>query len=232
MTAPALSPVAERPYQRASRREVQAEVTAKPGEPAAQREVTAVPGTTDEALPAGGAAVSTDAQLLARVAAGDRTALEALYRRHAAWLAARLRARTASADLAEEALQDTFLAAWRSAGQFRGEGDVAAWLWGIAGRRLVSLSRRRRLPTVTLDSAGQRPDDAAGPAETALGAEEADRVRRAVARLPADQRDAITSVVYRGLSIGEVARAARVAEGTVKSRLHRARARIAKELEP
>jgi len=211
MTVPALWPVEAR----ASQREVHQEVTAVPGDPVAQRAA----GTSDEAL-------------LALVAAGDRSALEALYRRHAAWLGARLRARAESRDLAEEALQDSFLATWRSAGQFRGDGDAAAWLWGIAGRRLISLSRRRRVPTVTLDAAGQRPDDAPGPAETALRADATDRVRRAVARLPAEQRDAITSMVYRGMSIGEVARATRVAKGAVKSRLHRARARIAKELEP
>lgn len=174
----------------------------------------------------------TDEQLLASVAAGDRTALEALYRRHAAWLGARLRARTSSADLAEEALQDTFLAVWRSARQFRGDGDAGAWLWGIAGRRLVSLSRRRRLPTLTLDDAGEHADDAPGPAEATLDAEEAARVRAAIARLPVEQREAIIAIVYRGLSVGEAARAAQVAEGTVKSRLHRARARIAKELQP
>lgn len=207
MTAPAPLPVAER----VQPVEVQRDVTAVPDDP------SATSAASDEAL-------------LARVAAGDRAALEALYRRHAAWLGARLRARSTSNDLAEEALQDTFLAAWHSAGQFRGEGEVAAWLWGIAGRRLVSLARRRRLPTVTLDAAGQWPDDAVGPADTVVGAEEADRVRQAVARLPADQRDAITAVVYRGLSVREVASAAEVAEGTVKSRLHRARARIAKEL--
>jgi RNA polymerase sigma-70 factor (ECF subfamily) len=171
-----------------------------------------------------------DVQLLARMDAGDRAALELLYRRHAAWLGARLRARTPSRDLAEEALQDTFLAAWRGAGSFRGDGDVGAWLWGIAVRRLVSLSRKRRLPTVGLDDAGQPVHDGPGPEDVALGAEESERVRRAVARLPDDQRAAITAVVYQGLSVSEVARAANVAEGTVKSRLHRARARIAKEL--
>lgn len=182
----------------------------------------------DEASERG--AMVTDEQLLARMQAGDRHALEALYRRHAAWLGARLRARTSSRDLAEEALQDTFLAAWRSAGSFRGEGDVAAWLWGIAGRRLISLGRKRRLPTVALDDAGQQVHDGPGPEDAALGAEETARVRKAVERLPDDQRAAITAVVYQGLSVSEVARAANVAEGTVKSRLHRARARIAKEL--
>ena len=46
--------------------------------------------------------------------------------------------------LAEEALQDTFVAVWRSARGYHGTGDVPAWLWGIARRRLASLTRRQR----------------------------------------------------------------------------------------
>lgn len=60
------------------------------------------------------AQVDSDERLVARMGEGDRQAVKALYRRHAAWLAARLHARTCSAELAEEALQDTFLAAWRA----------------------------------------------------------------------------------------------------------------------
>jgi hypothetical protein len=56
---------------------------------------------------------AADDQLVQAIVAGDRRALELLYRRHAAWLAGRLASRTSSRDLAEEALQDTFLAAWR-----------------------------------------------------------------------------------------------------------------------
>ena len=57
---------------------------------------------------------ASDDELVRAVADGDRRALELLYRRHAPWLAGRLAARTSSVDLAEEALQDTFLAVWRS----------------------------------------------------------------------------------------------------------------------
>lgn len=85
--------------------------------------------------------------LLAAMAAGDAAALRELYDRHAAVLAARLRRRCADPDAVEDALQDTFVAAWRQAGRFRGEGEVAAWLWGIAIRRLISRLRGR--PPVT-----------------------------------------------------------------------------------
>ncbi|NNE12102.1 MAG: RNA polymerase sigma factor, partial [Ilumatobacter sp.] len=85
-----------------------------------------------------------DLALLARIADRDRLALELLYRRHAAWLTARLQSRCGDPEMTDIAIQDTFLAAWNSAKKFRGEGDVAAWLWGIAIRRLIDQLRKRR----------------------------------------------------------------------------------------
>ena len=105
-------------------------------------------------------------------------ALELLYRRHAPWLAGRLAARTSSRDLAEEALQDTFLAAWRGARAYHGTGEVPAWLWGIARRRLASLARRQPRGGLSLDPAGERVDPAAGPEEAALGQDASARIRR------------------------------------------------------
>jgi RNA polymerase sigma-70 factor, ECF subfamily len=173
-----------------------------------------------------------DDELIAAVAAGDRRALELLYRRHAPWLAGRLADRTSSRDLAEEALQDTFVAAWRGARGYHGTGEVPAWLWGIARRRLASLGRRQPRDGLSLDSAGEWVDPASGPEEAALGRDASARIRRAVADLPDEQRAAITAVVYQGQSIEQVALATGVAVGTVKSRLHRARLHIRKELGP
>jgi len=175
---------------------------------------------------------ASDDELVAAVAAGQRRALELLYRRHAPWLAGRLAARTSSRDLAEEALQDTFLAAWRSASAYKGRGEVPAWLWGIARRRLACLARRQRPSGLSLEASAEPPDLAATPEEAALGRDASTRIRLAISHLPAEQRAAITAVVYEGKSIQEAARAAAVPEGTLKSRLHRARLHLRKELGP
>jgi RNA polymerase sigma-70 factor, ECF subfamily len=192
------------------------------------RAVMDAAGTAREPVTTG----TADDELVAAVAAGDRQALELLYRRHAPWLAGRLAARTTSRELAEEALQDTFLAAWRGARAYHGTGEVPAWLWGIARRRLASLARRQPHGSLSLDAAGERVDQAAGPEEAALGRDASDRIRLAVAHLPDDQRAAITAVVYQGQTIEQAALAAAVPEGTIKSRLHRARLHIRKELGP
>jgi RNA polymerase sigma-70 factor, ECF subfamily len=177
-------------------------------------------------------ALAADDQLVRAIAAGDRRALELLYHRHAPWLAGRLAARTSSRDLAEEALQDTFLAAWRSARSYHGTGEVPAWLWGIARRRLASLARRQPRGALSLEVATERVDPGAGPEEAALGQDTSARIRRAVAHLPTEQRAAITAVVYQGQSIQRAAQAVGVPIGTLKSRLHRARLHIREELHP
>ncbi|HYJ67065.1 MAG TPA: RNA polymerase sigma factor [Nocardioidaceae bacterium] len=89
---------------------------------------------------------STDAELLRAVGAGDEAALRLLFERHSAWLMLRLRRRTSNEDLVSEALQDTFVAVWRKAPSFRGEGDVGAWLWGIAIRQLLNRFRKHPSP--------------------------------------------------------------------------------------
>jgi DNA-directed RNA polymerase specialized sigma24 family protein len=85
----------------------------------------------------------SDETLLVGVAERDIGAFRVLYERHAGWLALRLARRCPDRDLVAEAVQDTFVAVWQKPRGFRGDGDIAAWLWGIAIRRLVSRLRQR-----------------------------------------------------------------------------------------
>src|SRR4051794_33011242 len=100
----------------------------------------------------------SDAEVLAAVAAGDRLALAVLYRRHGPWLLVRLSRRCADASVVDEVLQDTFVAVWQGATKYSGQGDVAAWVWGIGIRRLVDALRRRPPATLTMpDQIGVDP---------------------------------------------------------------------------
>lgn len=69
----------------------------------------------------------SDEDALRAIADGDRTALEVLYDRHAAWLVMRLSRRCDDPELVDETVQDTFVRVWRKAHTWRGEGDVGAW---------------------------------------------------------------------------------------------------------
>ena len=88
--------------------------------------------------------ILTDAALVTAVADGDMGALRELYARHGAWLHARLLRRCNDPDVVVEVVQDTFVALWQDSRRFRHEGEVGAWLWGIAFRRMVSRLRKRK----------------------------------------------------------------------------------------
>ncbi|MFC0530413.1 RNA polymerase sigma factor [Phytohabitans kaempferiae] len=104
-------------------------------------------------------AEDSDADLLRAVADGDEGALRLLFDRHAPWLAARLRRRCPDPDAVDDVLQDTFVAVWKGAKRWRGDGEAGAWLWGIAARRLISRLRRCG---PTSPPACPRPDRAGG----------------------------------------------------------------------
>lgn len=171
-----------------------------------------------------------DRALVARVASGDRRALEDLYRRHAGWLAARLQVRCGDPDLTDLALQDTFVSVWRSAGRFTGDrdggGDVAAWMWTIAIRRLIDVLRKRRAaplpPEVVAAELHQRTPTVDETAALALGGSHGD-LDAAMRSLPDELRAVLVATAIDGLTTKEAARLLGVPQGTVKTRLMRAR---------
>ncbi len=160
----------------------------------------------------------------------DSEALRQLYERHAAWIAARLARRCADRDAIADALQDTFVAAWKGARSYRGQGEVPGWLWGIAVRRLVSRLRARGR-SVTLGSALLDHDvvDVAAEEQLMLTIEYAD-VGPALARISPELRVVLQVTVLDGLTTREAATLLRIPQGTVKTRLVRARARLREEL--
>jgi RNA polymerase sigma-70 factor (ECF subfamily) len=165
-----------------------------------------------------------DAALLRAVARGDEGALAALYDRHAGWLTVRLTRRCALPDVVDHAVQDTFLALWRGAGAYRGGGDVAAFIWGIGVRRLIDAIRREDGARRRLGWRAAEPEAVVVSAEDqVLVGIEHGRLGQALAELSPELRGAIEATVLDGLTCVEVAVLLGVAEGTVKSRCHRAR---------
>jgi RNA polymerase sigma factor (sigma-70 family) len=164
----------------------------------------------------------SDAALLAAVARRDLDAMRALYDRHAAWLAVRLSRRCNDQDLVADAVQDTFVAVWQKPLGFRGDGEVAAWLWGIAIRRLVSRLRRRPGAVIAPGVAEVAP---AAEDQVLLSVEYGD-LGPALARLSPEMRAVIQATVLDGLTAAEAARLLQMPVGSVKTRLHRAKAHL------
>lgn len=172
----------------------------------------------------------TDADLLLAVGDGDRAALEELYRRHAPWLAARLRRRCSDPGVVDEVLQDAFVAAWRGAGRYDGRGEVGAWLWGIAVRRLVDAVRRSPHPTTALLEGIDAPDVVASAEEQVLLGLEHGALGPALDRLSPELRAVVRATVLDGLTTREAGRLLGIPAGTVKTRMMRARAQLREEL--
>ncbi|GAA2894021.1 RNA polymerase sigma24 factor [Actinoplanes cyaneus] len=170
---------------------------------------------------------SSDTELLRAVAAGQVEALRMLHGRHAPWLRARLARRCADPDVVDAAVQDTFLALWKDAHRYRDTGrDPAAWIWTIAVRRLISALRG---PGHRWLGAATTPGDervSPSPEELVLLRVEHGDLGDALNRLPPELRAVIQATALDGLTVREAARLLGVPEGTAKTRLMRARARL------
>jgi RNA polymerase sigma-70 factor, ECF subfamily len=163
----------------------------------------------------------SDAELLAAHAAGDRYAFEELFYRHHRQLHRVARLTSRSPEDAEDALQDAMVSAHRGAGTFRQDAAVSSWLYRIVVNACLDRLRRNKThPTIALDDIYPVADRTA-QVETTIA------VHRALMRLPVEQRAAVVAVDMHGYSVADTAAMLGVAEGTVKSRCARARARLA-----
>lgn len=145
-------------------------------------------------------------------------------------------------EFAEDLVQETFLRAYRNWGQFRGESEPLTWLYTIASRACHRMQRRRAgeprrvepLSTL-LESGGEWRVDARqseeDPLDYTIRREEVRRLHRAISTLPAAFRLPLVLKELEGLTVAEVSEILGLREGTVKTRLHRARLTLRRELD-
>jgi RNA polymerase sigma-70 factor (ECF subfamily) len=169
-----------------------------------------------------------DEALLRAIADGDRAALRTLYERHAPWLTLRLSRRCGDPDLVDDAVQDTFVAIWRSAGRYAGTGEVGAWIWGIGVRRLIDAVRRR--PPREFASLERHAEEEPSAEEQVLLDVEHGDLGRALNRLSPELRAVVQATVLDGLTTRETGRLLGIPSGTVKTRMMRARTQLREEL--
>ena len=163
----------------------------------------------------------SDADLLCAHVAGDRRAFEELFHRHRVRLYRLARRRSHTAEDADDVLQEAMLSAHRGAGAFRHDAAVGSWLHRIVVNACRDRMRRNGFAT------GGLTDDCFPIADRTASIETAIVVRQALMRLSPEQRAAVVAVDMQGYSVADTARLLGVAEGTVKSRCSRARARLA-----
>ena len=176
----------------------------------------------------------TDAALLARAAQGDRQAFDALVERHQASVYRFARAQVSRPDDAEDLLQQTFLSAWQAAGGFRGSDSARAWLLTItrhAASRLREQHRREALDDLPVEDLGlQAGWGQSSPESLAMRREIQADVAAALMALPADDRAILTVRDLEGVSGEDAAALLGLGLAAMKSRLHRARLRLAAAL--
>jgi RNA polymerase sigma-70 factor, ECF subfamily len=158
-----------------------------------------------------------DARLVAAAAGGDRQAFERLYRRHVGMVHGLCLRLANGRDHAEDATQETFVAAWRALARFEGRSRFSTWLHRIAVNTTLGGRRLADLPLAP-DQAMQ--EDLVG---ASVSSEPPIDLERAIGALPPGARHVLVLVGIYGYSHEEVAEWLGIAVGTSKAQLHRAR---------
>lgn len=156
---------------------------------------------------------------------GDLHAFDRLVRRHYPRVYRILRRLLGRAEDAEDAAQEVMIAVWKNLSRFRGESAFTSWLYAVTVRRGYSTARSgsRHLADPMEEDREIAADAEIDPASIAERHEESDRIRRAMARLPEQQRQVATLYYYGEASCREIAEELGVRESTVRGQLRRAR---------
>jgi RNA polymerase sigma-70 factor, ECF subfamily len=170
---------------------------------------------------------SSDEMLVARIADGDRLAMQTLFARYRTPVYRWLLRLVGNETVAEDLLSDVFLDVWRQAGRFQARSAVSTWLLAIA--RFKALSARRSRKNAELDEAIEATvADSADNPEVVLQKKSRDQfVRTALTTLSPEHREIIDLVYYHDKSVDECAQILGVPSGTVKTRMFYARKKLA-----
>jgi RNA polymerase sigma-70 factor (ECF subfamily) len=173
---------------------------------------------------------TTDEALIARIAAGDRLAMQVLFARHHVRVYRFVLRLVRNEATAEDLISEVFLDVWRQAGKFEGRSAVSTWMLSIARFKALSSMRKRQDAELDDETAEQVEDDSDDP-ETALAKKDKGaQLRQALTALSAEHREIIDLVYYHEKSVEEVAGIVGIPEATVKTRMFYARKKLSELL--
>jgi RNA polymerase sigma-70 factor, ECF subfamily len=180
--------------------------------------------------PAVAAKQRDDADLIERIASGDKLAMQVLYARHHVQTYRFLLRLVGDEAQAEDLVSEVFFDVWRNAHQFQGNSRVSTWILAIARFKALSALRRRKDDELDDDQAAAIPDMADDPE---IAVQKKDRVaimRQCLSHLSLVHREIIDLAYYQDKPINEVAEILGVPENTVKTRMFHARRRLSELL--
>ena len=167
--------------------------------------------------------LATDEIIVERALTGDAEAFGELVRRWERRIFALTYGMLGREEDARDATQETFLAAFRSLRNFRGEAKVSSWLHRIAVNQCISRQRRSKVRSEsTLEDEHETQASSYSPAHVAEGRQETAAVRRAINSLPVELRQVVVMKEFEELTFREIAEALDLPLSTVKSRLYTA----------
>jgi RNA polymerase sigma-70 factor (ECF subfamily) len=173
---------------------------------------------------------TSDEVLIARIASGDRLAMQVLFARHHVRVYRFVLRLVRNEATAEDLISEVFLDVWRQAGKFEGRSAVSTWMLSIA--RFKALSALRKRPEMELDEeTAERIEDESDDPETALAKKDKGALlRQCLTALSAEHREIVDLVYYHEKSVEEVAGIVGIPEATVKTRMFYARKKLSELL--
>ena len=174
-----------------------------------------------------------------RAARGDPGAFEELVNRYQGPIYNLCFRMVGNAEDAADMTQEAFIKAWKNLDSFQFEAAFSTWLYRLASNCCLDFLRsKKRRPTISLVTTNDEDeeqtvdveDNAPGPEEQLLSGEDREILRKALAEIDLEQRQILTLRVVNDLSYGEIAEILGIKEGTVKSRLSRARENLRKKV--
>jgi RNA polymerase sigma-70 factor, ECF subfamily len=179
--------------------------------------VTAVQATSDEVL-------------IARIAGGDRLAMQVLYARHHVRVYRFVLRLVRNESTAEDLISEVFLDVWRQAGRFEGRSAVSTWLLAIARFKALSTLRKRPEEELDEESAEAIVDQSDDPEVAMQKKDKSNALRQCLTALSPEHREVIDLVYYHEKSVEEVSGIIGIPEATVKTRMFYARKRLSELL--
>ena len=167
--------------------------------------------------------VHEERRLLAAIRAGDREAAEELVERTYSAVFASVYRLCGDSDLAADLTQETYQKAWSALKGFDGRSQLFTWLYRIAYTTFLNHVRRpRRMTSLDEPDSMDVRDERPGAEQMLADAEEAERLRRAVMKLPEDLRFTVTAHFWGGLPVKEIASIEEITTVAIRKRLHKA----------
>jgi len=180
--------------------------------------------------PAAAATVTSDEELISRIAAGDKLAMQVLFARHHVRVYRFILRLVGNEAQAEDLISEVFLDVWRQAASFEARSAVSTWLLGMARFKALSSLRKRTDEALDEDAAATIADPSDDPEMAVQAKDRGDMMRRCLAALSPEHREIIDLAYYHEKSIEETAQIVGIPVATVKTRMFYARKHLSSML--